>query len=151
MAPPKTPLITVDIIIRPQRETGYILLIERRHSPSGWALPGGFVDAGESLEAAAVREAKEETGLNVELELLLGCYSNPNRDPRGPTVSATYVANAQGEPTAADDAKDAKFADPADQSLNLAFDHRLILDDYLRYIKTGEVAPLRKCRRSARR
>lgn len=143
MAQPETPLLTVDIIIRLQTESNRVVLIERRNPPLGWALPGGFVDLGESLEAAAVREAKEETGLDVVLELLLGCYSSPDRDPRGQTVSAIYVANAQGRPVAADDAKDVMLGDPADRALKLAFDHRLILDDYLSYIATGAVAPLR--------
>ncbi|MGH8502364.1 MAG: NUDIX domain-containing protein [Gammaproteobacteria bacterium] len=143
MARPETPLLTTDIIICLNGDARRVVLIERRHPPLGWALPGGFVDIGETLEAAAMREAQEETGLNVILERLLGCYSNPQRDPRGHTVSAVYIARASGEPLAADDAKSIKIVDPADRSLTLAFDHRLILDDFSRYGETGETAPLR--------
>lgn len=143
MSRPATPLIAVDIIIeltdRPERP---IVLIERRNPPHGWALPGGFVDVGETLEHAAVREAEEETGLRVELQALLGCYSNPARDPRGHTVSAVYVARAAGEPQAGDDAGRAQVVDPAKLPL-LAFDHTLILADYLRYRESGVLAPLR--------
>src|SRR5215471_3769271 len=105
MPAPQTPRVTVDIVIelidRPGRP---ILLIERKHEPLGWALPGGFVDIGEQVEEAAVREAAEETNLRVELEVLLGVYSRPDRDPRGHTVSIVYVASAQGDPRAMDDA-----------------------------------------------
>jgi 8-oxo-dGTP diphosphatase len=101
---PVTPQLTADIIIemidRPGRP---IVLIERKYPPPGWALPGGFVDVGETLESAAVREAREETSLDVTLNLLLGNYSDPLRDSRGHTVSAVYIAEAQGEPRAADD------------------------------------------------
>ena len=143
-ARPVTPLLTVDIIIemidRPERP---IVLIERRYSPHGWALPGGFVDVGETLEAAAVREAKEETSLDVSLQLLLGNYSDPSRDPRGHTASAVYLATAAGEPVAADDARHVKLYDPRHLP-TLAFDHDRILGDYLRYRETGEVAPLNR-------
>lgn len=140
---PVTPLIAVDIIIelddRPERP---IVLIERRNPPHGWALPGGFVDVGETLEHAAAREAEEETALKVELKVLLGCYSNPARDPRGHTVSAVYVAQASGKPRAGDDAGEAQVFDPV-KLPPLAFDHALILADYLRYRESGVVAPLR--------
>src|SRR5680860_993581 len=132
MAKPETPLLTTDIIICLDGNAGKVVMIERRHPPHGWALPGGFVDVGETLEAAAIREAKEETGLDVKLERLLGCYSDPSRDDRGHTVSAVFVARASGEPAAADDAKSVVAIDPADRSLKLAFDHRLILDDFLK-------------------
>ena len=106
MIEPVTPLLTVDVIIeltdRPGRP---VVLIERRNEPLGWALPGGFVDRGETLEQAACREAKEETGLNVQLQVLLGCYSDPKRDPRGHTASAVYIGEAVGTPVAQDDAK----------------------------------------------
>lgn len=144
MSRPTTPLLTVDIIIhlRAQPDSG-IVLTERLNPPFGWALPGGFVDVGETLEAAAMREAKEETCLNVELETLLGCYSDPSRDTRGHTVSAVYIASASGTPRAADDAKNLRLVNPRDRAIPLAFDHRLILKDYLRFLETGTVTPLR--------
>lgn len=143
MPRPTTPLLAADLVIELLDHPGRVVLIERRNPPPGWALPGGFVDVGETLEAAALREAREETGLVVELEALLGCYSRPDRDPRGHTVSAVFVGRAAGEPQAADDAQAVCLADPADTRLALAFDHRRILDDYLRYRATGERAPLR--------
>ena len=144
MPVPETPLVTVDIIIELRaRPACPIVLIERRHPPYGWALPGGFVDRGESLEQAAAREAEEETGLRVSLVDLLGCYSDPNRDPRGHTVSAVYVARADGTPQAADDAARAELFTPPAFPEPLVFDHALILADYLRYRETGQVAPLR--------
>ena len=141
---PITPLLTVDTIIRlTDYDEDRIILIERRNQPYGWALPGGFVDVGESLESAAIREAKEETCLDVELQALLGCYSDPGRDSRGHTVSAVYVATASGTPRAADDAKNIMAVDPHDKTIKLAFDHRLILDDYIRFVANGELPPLR--------
>ncbi len=144
MPRPVTPLLTVDIVIaltdRPGRP---VVLIERRNPPPGWALPGGFVDVGEPLEVAAVREAKEETSLDVTLRCLLGCYSDPSRDPRGHTVSAVYIAEATGEPVAADDARTIALVDPRAIDRPLAFDHDLILADYRRWLDTGEPAPLR--------
>ena len=144
MTKPVTPLLTVDIIIemcdRPGRP---IVLIERRHPPHGWALPGGFVDVGETLEAAARREAQEETSLDVTLQLLLGNYSDPARDARGHTASAVYIATAAGEPRAADDAKNLAIFDAQDCPL-LAFDHGLIIRDYLDWKNSGRIAPLRQ-------
>ncbi len=143
MARPVTPLLAVDCVIYLPHRGDRIVLIERRNPPHGWALPGGFVDVGERLERAALREMREETGLHVTLEALLGCYSDPARDPRGHTVSVVYVARAAGEPAAADDARAVRLVDPADPGVPLAFDHGLILSDYLRFRATGEPAPLR--------
>jgi len=144
MTVPVTPLLAADIIIemadRPNRP---IVLIERKNPPPGWALPGGFVDVGECLEHAAVREALEETSLRVTLTTLLGCYSAPRRDPRGHTVSAVYVAEARGEPQARDDARDLSVFSPESLPAPLAFDHALILEDYRRFRLTGRLAPLR--------
>ncbi|MBU1192978.1 MAG: NUDIX hydrolase [Gammaproteobacteria bacterium] len=140
---PVTPLLTVDVIIelidRPNRP---IVLIERRNPPFGWALPGGFVDVGERLEASARREVQEETSLAVDLQVLLGCYSDPARDDRMHTVSAVYVATARGNPQAQDDALNVEIFDPAELP-SLAFDHALILSDYRRYRAQGLVTPLR--------
>ncbi|MDZ7802522.1 NUDIX hydrolase [Thiohalophilus sp.] len=145
MSRPQTPLLTVDIIIRLiDRPDEPLVLIARKNPPHGWALPGGFVDIDETLETAAVREAREETGLQVTLERLLGCYSDPRRDPRGHTVSAVYIADARGEPQAADDARAIKLVSPAELPEKLAFDHALILDDYRHYLATGELAPVRQ-------
>ena len=139
---PVTPQLTADIIIemidRPGRP---IVLIERKYPPPGWALPGGFVDVGETLESAAVREAREETSLDVTLNLLLGNYSDPLRDSRGHTVSAVYIAEAQGEPRAADDARHLALYDPR-KTPPLAFDHERIIRDYLHFLDTGRVPGL---------
>ena len=143
MQRPITPLLAVDTIIRLLDHDNKIVLIERKNPPYGWALPGGFVDVGERLEEAAVREAKEETCLDVDLVALLGIYSDPARDPRGHTVTPVYIADARGEPVAADDAKNTAIVAPDEIDQPLAFDHKLILSDYCRYLKTGEVAPLR--------
>jgi len=139
---PETPLLTVDIIIeltdRPDRP---IVLIERRNPPLGWALPGGFVDVGERLFAAAVREAREETSLDVRIKALLGCYSDPARDARGHTVSAVFVAEATGDPHAADDARAVRVCAPEAPPAPLAFDHAVILADYLVFRASGRTAP----------
>jgi ADP-ribose pyrophosphatase YjhB (NUDIX family) len=129
----RNPFPTVDIIIeimQGRRRRG-VVLIERKNPPPGWALPGGFVDYGETLEAAAVREAREETSLDVELVGQLGAYSDPSRDPRFHTISTVFLARAKGDPRGADDAKSAVVFDPHDRTRPLAFDHRKILDDYL--------------------
>lgn len=144
MARPDTPALAADIIIELIDQPGRpIVLIERKYAPHGWAIPGGFVDIGERLERAAVREAKEETDLDVTLKALLGCYSNPARDPRGHTVTAVYVAEARGRPQARDDAKHLDVFAPRALPTPLAFDHAQVLADYRRYRVTRGVAPLR--------
>jgi 8-oxo-dGTP diphosphatase len=145
MSHPRTPLLTVDIIIElgdGRQES--IVLIERRNPPLGWALPGGFVDVGEPVEQAARREAAEETGLQVHLRRLLGVYSAPDRDPRGHTVSVVFIGQADGEPHAADDAKQVCVCKLKNRPQELAFDHQLILTDYERFLKIGELPPLHR-------
>ena len=137
MPEPKTPLLTVDIIIE---IGGQILLIERRNEPFGFALPGGFVDVGETVEAAAIREAKEETGLSILPETLLGVYSHPARDPRLHTVSCVFVATAGGQtPQAGDDAGAVHRYAKEGPWPKMAFDHEQILNDYLEFRKTGHL------------
>ncbi|MGQ9745830.1 MAG: NUDIX domain-containing protein [Dissulfurimicrobium sp.] len=122
------PIPTVDIII--ETEDG-IVLIERKNPPFGWAIPGGFVDYGERAEDAAIREAKEETGLDVKLTGLLGVYSDPGRDPRMHTISTVFIAKADGRPMAGDDAKSVTIFGLDRLPDGLAFDHGKILKDYL--------------------
>ena len=130
MSRPETPALTADAIIRMDGDPTRIVLIERGSPPYGLALPGGFVDVGESAEVAAVREAWEETGIEISLAGLLGLYSDPDRDPRGHTASAVYVGDGRGPPAAGDDAKASRVVDVRDASLALAFDHARILADY---------------------
>ncbi len=140
MPAPKTPSVTTDIIIElKDRPDVPIVLIRRKHPPHGWALPGGFVDVGESLERAAVREAEEETALRVKLKILLGCYSDPGRDPRRHTVSVVYVAEAAGEPRAQDDAAGVAVFSPEVLPSPIAFDHARILRDYLIWRQQGRL------------
>jgi len=124
------PTPTVDIIITV--EGGGIVLIMRRNDPVGWAIPGGFVDYGESLEGAAVREAREETSLDVILEGQLGTYSRPDRDPRQHTISTVFMARAAGTPVAADDAAQIGVFTENTLPEPLMFDHSEILSDYFR-------------------
>lgn len=122
----RNPVPTVDIIIT--LGTG-IVLVKRKNPPLAWALPGGFVDYGESLEQAAVREAYEETGLHVQLGRQFHTYSEPDRDPRQHTISTVFLATAEGVPVAGDDAGEVAIFN--EESLpRLAFDHSRILGDY---------------------
>lgn len=135
---PKTPEVTVDAII--ESPGGAIVLVERRFPPLGWALPGGFVDPGESLFQAVRREALEETGLLVEVLALFHVYSRPWRDPRGDTVSAVYHCRAEGTPVGGDDAASAVFFMPDNLPNLMAFDHREIIGEFIRW-KTLGVKP----------
>jgi 8-oxo-dGTP diphosphatase len=135
MARPVCPPLAADVI----GEIGsQIVLIERKNFPFGWAIPGGFVDFGETVEQAAVREFREETSLGVDLRALLGVYSRPNRDPRGQTVTLVYVGRAKGYLRAADDAMSVALFDPNSPPSPLAFDHAEILRDYCHFLRTGE-------------
>ena len=131
----RNPLLTTDIIIEVS-DRG-IVLIERKNPPHGWALPGGFVDYGESLEKAALREAKEETSLEVVLTEQFYTYSDPRRDPRHHSVSTVFIATAEGEPRGADDAKVARLFQEEGIPTPLVFDHARILRDYFVFRKTG--------------
>ena len=140
----RNPFPTVDIIIETEfyapkgspenceqkRCDSGIVLIKRKNPPHGWALPGGFVDYGETLESAAIREALEETSLNVALSYQLGAYSDPSRDPRHHSISVVFAAKATGWPVAADDAEDAGVFNARTLPQPLVFDHEKILRDY---------------------
>ncbi len=141
---PVTPLLAADTIIELQDKKGKtaIVLIERKNPPYGWAIPGGFVDLGETTEQTAVREAREEVCLDVKLQCLLGIYSDPARDIRGHTATAIYVATASGQPVAADDAKNVDVFTIDRLPEQLAFDHGKVLQDYINYKKTGKVKSL---------
>jgi 8-oxo-dGTP diphosphatase len=123
----RTPFPTVDIIIE---SSNGILLIKRKNPPEGWALPGGFVDYGESLESAAAREAKEETGLDIELSRQFHTYSDPKRDPRHHTITTVFIAKASGKAIAGDDAKEVDIFGRNGLPEQIAFDHRDIIQDY---------------------
>ena len=131
----KTPFLTVDIIIRFQDG---IVLIERKNPPPGWALPGGFVDVGESLEEAAIREAKEETSLDVTLIEQFHAYSKPGRDPRFHTVTMVFIADGTGILKGRDDARKAEVFTESTLPVQIAFDHGDIINDYLEYGRTGK-------------
>lgn len=130
----RNPFPTADVIIELGED---IVLVRRKNPPEGWAIPGGFVEAGESAETAAVREAFEETGLSVSLALLLGVYSDPSRDPRFHTISAVYVGRAEGMPSGGDDAAEARLFGEGNLPSPIAFDHAKILSDYFTWKKTG--------------
>ncbi len=134
MDKPRSPFPTVDIIIEMTRTDGKpgIILIKRRNPPFGWALPGGFVDYGESCEEAARREAREETSLEVEILCQFHTYSDPGRDPRSHTISTVYIAKAGGIPRARDDAQEVGIFTREDLPQPLAFDHEKILADYFK-------------------
>jgi ADP-ribose pyrophosphatase YjhB (NUDIX family) len=121
------PIPTVDVIIE---FDGGVVLIERKNPPYGWALPGGFVDVGETIEHAAVREAKEETSLDVEELRQFHVYSDPQRDPRHHTISTVFTATGKGKPFAADDAVDIGIFNKEDLPHPIVFDHGEILQDY---------------------
>lgn len=126
----RNPLPTIDIII--EIESKGIILIKRKNPPHGWAIPGGFVDYGESLEEAAIREAKQETNLDVELIKQFHTYSNPTRDPRHHSISTVYIAKAKGMPEAKNDALEIGIFNASNLPEELAFDHHLILSDYFK-------------------
>lgn len=126
--PLRQPRLTVDAIVE---APGGIVLVSRRFPPLGWALPGGFVDWGETLEAAAAREVLEETGLAVADLRQFRAYSDPARDPRGHTVTMVFTARAEGEPKGGDDAAEARVFPVDSLPADIVFDHRQILDDYL--------------------
>ena len=130
------PVPTVDIIIE---YSNGIVLIERKNFPHGWAIPGGYVDYGESLEEAAIREAKEETNLDVKLICQLHTYSSPDRDPRHHTISTVFIAIGKGELKGKDDALSAKVFTKDNLPDKLAFDHKKILQDYFRFKETGRI------------
>ena len=131
----RNPKPTVDVII--ECRDG-IVLIERANPPFGWALPGGFVDEWEKVEDAARREAMEETGLTVRLETLLYVYSDPKRDPRQHTITVAFIGQADGEPSAGDDAKNAQVFPVEQLPSPLVFDHQRIVEDYLNYRRSGQ-------------
>jgi ADP-ribose pyrophosphatase YjhB (NUDIX family) len=130
------PRVTVDAVV--VREPGRVLLVERAAPPPGWALPGGFVDAGETLEEAVVRELREETGLRAREVVQFHTYSDPARDPRHPTVSTIFLVDADGEPRAGDDAHEARFFPWDALPGPMAFDHERLVDDVRRFRSTGE-------------
>lgn len=132
----KNPFPTVDVII--ELPEG-IVLIERKNEPLGWAIPGGFVDYGESLESTALRESREETSLEVTDLRLLGCYSDPARDRRSHNISTVYVARATGTPRAGDDAAGLAVFPIDALPEPLCFDHGQILDDYLKRKREGSI------------
>jgi 8-oxo-dGTP diphosphatase len=144
MAEYRNPKPTVDCLIELDGRPGTIVLIRRGHEPLGWALPGGFVDEWEWLADAAVREAKEETGLDVTVTELFHCYSDPDRDRRGHTVSTVFCGRAAGEPAGGDDAAEAGVFTEDTLPSPLVFDHATIVADYYTYRRTGRRPPPRR-------
>ena len=127
----RQPRITVDVIITERGNPRRVVLVKRRNPPHGWALPGGFLEHGESVETGAVREALEETGLAVTLHRQFHVYSDPARDARAHTVTVVFLGEAEGHPVGGDDAAEALFFDVGALPENIAFDHAAILKDYL--------------------
>ncbi len=132
---PRNPFPTVDVIV--ERGDGRVLLVQRLNEPKGWALPGGFIDYGESAENAARREVREEAGVSVLLTDLLGVYSHPNRDPRHHTLTVVYIGRSRDDLSAGDDAAEVREFSLDDLPADLAFDHAQILRDYRHYKDTG--------------
>ncbi len=130
----RNPKPTVDVVIF---SGDNLVLIRRKNPPLGWALPGGFVDEGETVEAAAIREVLEETGLMVRLEHLLGVYSDPKRDPRHHTMSVVYTARTEEQPQAGDDAAEARIFSIDALPEPIVFDHKRIIEDAITLLATG--------------
>jgi 8-oxo-dGTP diphosphatase len=144
MATYKNPTPTVDCLIELVGRPGELVFIERAHEPQGFALPGGFVDEGEFAADAAVREAKEETGLDVTITELFHVYSDPARDPRKHTMSTVFIATATGMPVGSDDAARAIVCAPDALPAPLVFDHATIVADYVAYRRSGTRPPARR-------
>jgi len=140
----KNPKPTVDVLIELEGRPGELVFIERANEPRGLALPGGFVDEGEWVADAAVREVKEETGLDVELAELFHVYSDPSRDARQHTVSTVFIGRARGTPVGGDDAARAIVARPDALPGPLVFDHATIVTDYVTYKTRGVRPPPRR-------
>ena len=140
----KNPKPTVDVLIELEGAQGQLVFIERKNAPHGLALPGGFVDEGEFVADAAVREAKEETGLDVELVELFHVYSDPARDPRSHTISIVFIARATGTPVGGDDAARCVVCPPDAVPAPLVFDHATIVGDYVAYRQRGVRPPPRR-------
>jgi 8-oxo-dGTP diphosphatase len=124
------PVLTADVLITPEDGSRRLVLIRRKHPPPGWALPGGHVEVGETVEQAAAREALEETGLTVRLVRQFHVYSDPRRDPRRHTVSVVFLGRASGEPSGSDDAAEAAWFAHDSLPTEIAFDHAQILQDF---------------------
>ncbi|HET9989836.1 MAG TPA: NUDIX hydrolase [Kofleriaceae bacterium] len=140
----RNPTPTCDILIELEDQPGTLVFVERKNEPVGLALPGGFVDEGEWVADAAVREAKEETGLDVTIVELFHVYSDPSRDPRQHTVSTVFIAQAAGTPVGGDDAARCIVCAPSELPGPLVFDHATIVQDYLEYRRSGTRPPARR-------